>query len=128
MTLTFNQISSLNDCMTSMQETKLPFKLSLILAKNMAILKQEIEFYVEREREFATKYLEQDENGNFVQTQENVFKIKDGMEEECREARVALDGFTTDIELRTIPLSLIETLEFTPKQLEALEKLIDEEA
>lgn len=128
MTLTFNQISALNDCMTSMQDSKLPFKLSLIIAKNMALLKQEIEFYIEREREFATKYLEQDENGQFVQTSENVFKIKDGMEDECREARIALDGFTVEVELRKIPISMVEDREFTPKQLEALELIIDEEA
>lgn len=128
MTLNFQQISLLNECMTSMQETKLPFKLSLILAKNMAILKQETDFYVEREREFAQKYLEMNEDGTFVQTSENVFQIKKGMEEECREARIALDGFTTEVELRKIPMSLVESMEFTPKQMEALEILIDEEA
>lgn len=128
MTLTFNQISMIADCINSMQNNKLPFKLSLILAKDNAILKQETEFYIEREREFANKFLVQDENGQFVQTAENVFKIKEGMEEECREARVALDGFTTEVELRKIPMSLIESMEFTPKQMEALELLIDEEA
>jgi hypothetical protein len=128
MTLTFNQISMIADCINSMQNNKLPFKLSLILAKDNAILKQETEFYIEREREFANKFLVQDENGQFVQTAENVFKIKEGMEEECREARVALDGFTTEVELRRIPMSLIESMEFTPKQMEALELLIDEEA
>jgi hypothetical protein len=128
MTLNFNQISNLLDCCTEMQDQKMPFKLSLILAKNTAVLKQETEFYVEREREFAQKFLEQDENGQFVQTSENVFKIKDGMEDECRVARQDLDAFTSDIELRKIPIALIEDMEFTPKQLEALELIIDEEA
>lgn len=128
MTLTFNQISNLSSCIEAMQEIKMPFKLSLILAKNTALLKQETEFYIEREREFAQKYLEQDENGNFVQTSENVFKIKEGMEDECRQARMDLDAFTSDVELRKIPLSLVENMEFTPKQLEALELIIDEEA
>ena len=128
MTLNFNQISTLLDACTEMQDQKMPFKLSLILAKNNALLKHETEFYVEREREFATKYLEQDENGQFVQTSENVFKIKEGLEEECRQARIDLDSFTTDLDLRKIPLSLVENMEFTPKQLEALEVLIDEEA
>lgn len=128
MTLNFNQISNLLDCCTEMQDQKMPFKLSLILAKNTAVLKQETEFYVEREREFAQKFLEQDENGQFVQTSENVFKIKDGMEDECRVARQDLDAFTSEVELRKIPISLIENMEFTPKQLEALELVIDEEA
>lgn len=128
MNLNFNQISTLADCCTEMQDQKMPFKLSLILAKNSAMLKQEVEFYIDREREFAMKFLETDENGQFVQTSDNVFKIKDGMEEECRVARTDLDNFTVDLELRKIPMSLIENMEFTPKQLEALELLIDEEA
>ena len=128
MTLNFNQISNLLDCCTEMQDQKMPFKLSLILAKNNALLKQETEFYIEREREFATKYLEQDDNGQFVQTADNVFKIKDGMEDECRVARQDLDAFTVDLDLRKIPLSLVENVEFTPKQLEALELILDEEA
>ena len=127
MTLNFNQISMLTDCINEMQETKMPFKLSLILAKNSALLKQETEFYIERERDFASKYLEADENGQFIQTAENVFKIKEGMEAECREAREELDAFTVDIELRKIPVSLIENMDFTPKQIEALELIIDEE-
>ena len=64
----------------------------------------------------------------FVQTSENVFKIKEGMEEECKAAREDLDSFEVDLDLRKIPVSLIENMEFTPKQLEGLELIIDEEA
>jgi hypothetical protein len=127
MVLNFQQITALTEAINQLQETKVSFKLGLILAKNASKLKAETEFYIEREREFANKFLEQDENGNFVQTAENVFKIKEGMEEECREARVALDAFTTDIDLRKIPISLVEDLDIlTPKQIEALEPLIDD--
>lgn len=127
MTLTFNQISELSQAITEMQEIKLPFKLSLILAKNAGALKKETEFYIEQERKFATDYLEQDENGQFVQTAENIFKIKEGMEEDCRKAREALDAFTIEVELRTIPINLLENLELTPRQVEALELILEEE-
>lgn len=127
MVLNFNQISDLSQAITEMQEIKLPFKLSLILAKNAGALKKETDFYIEQERKFAADYLEQDENGQFVQTAENVFKIKEGMEEECRKAREALDAFTTDVELRMIPVALVENLELTPKQVEALELILEEE-
>lgn len=127
MTLNFTQINELANAIQELQETKLPFKLSLILAKNSALLKQEVEFYIEQERSFAQKFLEIDENGQFVQTAENVFKIKEGMEEECRNARVELDAFTSDLELRTIPVALVENLELTPKQVEALSIIIEEE-
>ena len=90
----------------------MPFKLSLILAKNSNMLKAEQEFFIEREREFATKYLQTDETGQFVMEGENIFKIKPGMEKECQEARNELNQFTTDIQLREIPLSLVENMEF----------------
>ena len=128
MTLNFNQISELISVMTELQDTKMPFKLSLMLAKNLNLLKKEEEFYIEQERQFAQKYLEFDaEKQEFVQTAQNVFKIKDGLEDECREAREALNNFTTDVELRMIPLAMIEDMEFTPKQLAALEMIIEEE-
>lgn len=128
MTLNFNQISELIAVMTELQDTKMPFKISLVLAKNLNLLKKEEEFYIEQERQFAQKYLEFDaEKQEFVQTAQNVFKIKDGLEQECREAREALNDFTAEIELRMIPLSAVETMEFTPKQLTALELIIAEE-
>lgn len=128
MTLNFNQLSELIAVMTELQDTKMPFKLSLMLAKNLNLLKKEEEFYIEQERQFAQKYLEFDaEKQEFVQTAQNVFKIKDGLEDECREAREALNNFTTDVELRMIPLAMIEDMEFTPKQLAALEMIIEEE-
>lgn len=128
MTLNFNQLSELIAVMTELQDTKMPFKLSIMLAKNLNLLKKEEEFYIEQERQFAQKYLEFDtEKQEFVQTAQNVFKIKDGLEEECREAREALNNFTVDVELRMIPLAMIEDMEFTPKQLVALELIIEEE-
>ena len=127
MTLNFNQIASLLEAMNTLQEEKVPFKLGLIIAKNTAILKQEEEFYIDREREFANTHLEVDENGMFVTQGEGIYKIKDGMEEECRTARQALNEFTCEVELRTIPVSLIENMEFTPAQLGALECIIEED-
>lgn len=127
MELTFNQMSAMADAFEELKNTTLPFKLSLLLAKNQALIAKEIDFYVEQEREFAQKYLAADEQGQFIQEQPGVFRIKDGLQEECRQAREELDKFTTNIELRKIPLSLIEDLKLTPAQVGALEDLIDEE-
>ena len=127
MTLTFNQVASLIEVFNELQSVKVPFKLGLILSKNMALLKKEEEFYIEREREFAQTYLEVDENGMFVTQGEGIYKIKDGMEEECRTARQALNEFECNVELRMIPVSLIENMEFTPAQLSAMECVIEED-
>lgn len=127
MLLNFMQISDMLSACEELKETKMPFKLSLILAKNISTLEAEQNFFIEREREFASKYLATDENGMFVQEGENIFKIKEGMEQECAEARMELNKFEAEVNLRMIPMSLIENMEFTPKQLAGIEMLIEEE-
>ena len=127
MTLNYVQISNLISVCDELKDTKMPFKLSLILAKNSNMLKAEQEFFIEREREFATKYLQTDETGQFVMEGENILKIKPGLEKEGQEARNELKQLTTDVQLREIPLSLVENMEFTPNQMAVLEGLIKEE-
>lgn len=127
MELNFRQISDLNEALTELQNKTLPFKLSLIIAKDMAILAKETEFYIEQERKFAMDYLQRNEDGTFVQEGEGIFKIIEGKEEECRAAREELDKFTSEVELRKIPISLVEDMELTPKQVGALEIIIEEE-
>ena len=127
MKLNFIQITNMLSACEELKEIKMPFKLSLILAKNISMLKAEQDFYIEREREFAIKFLATDENGKFIQQNDNSFKIKDGLIEECLEARDELNNFEVDIELRKIPINLIEDMEFTLGQLTALEMLIEEE-
>jgi hypothetical protein len=43
------------------------------------------------------------------------------------EARAELDKFEVDVSLRSLPINLLENMEFTPSQLAALEILIEEE-
>ena len=127
MKLNFIEVTDMLSVYEELKEIKMPFKLSLILAKNISMLKEEQNFYIEREREFATKYLDTDENGYFIQQDNNSFKIKDGLVEECMEARKELNNFEVEVNLRTIPIHLFENMEFTPKQLNALAMLIEEE-
>ena len=129
MELNFNKINNLVEVFDELKDKELPFKLSLIIAKNKNILDKEVEFYVEQERAFAQKYLQIGEDGQFVQDTPGVFKIIEGKEEECRSARQELDNFTADVELRMIPMSVLEKMDqtCTPKQLSALEVIINEE-
>lgn len=127
MELNFAQITAMNEVMAELQNKTLPFKLSLILAKNISVLTKATDFFIEQERKFANDYLVKDDAGNFLQEQEGVFRIIEGKEEECRKAREELDAFTETVNLRKIPMSLVENLELTPKQVGALEELIEEE-
>ena len=127
MTLTFVQLQEMINALDSLKSEKLPFKLSLIIAKDSSLLQKEFEFYVNQEREFAHKFLEFDEQGQPISEGEGMFKIKEGLQKECMEAREELNKFTCDVELRKIPMSLIENIDFTPEQVAGLELIIDEE-
>lgn len=108
--------------------TKLPFKVSLIISRNLKILQKESEFYIEQEQNFVRDYLEFDsETGELIQTEPGVFKIQDGKVEECYKARQDLDNFEVEVELKKIPLSALETVDFTPAQLMAIEFMIEED-
>lgn len=127
MTINFITLTNLLEGLTELSEMQLPFKLSLNIAKNIALLKAEQDFYVNQEREFAFKYLEI-QNGQFVQEENGGFKIKDGLEDECRQAREELNNFEANVDLRLIPVSLCENLNISPRILVNLETILDEEA
>ena len=57
----------------------------------------------------------------------HIKNIKEGKYEECLKAREALDNFEVDIEIRKIPVSMLENIEFTPAQLAAIDFMIEEE-
>ena len=50
MTLTFNELSELNNIFTELQEQKLPFKVSLILAKIQMFLRKKWSFILNKKR------------------------------------------------------------------------------
>lgn len=128
MTLNYVQISSVLEALKELQEMKMSFKLSMIIAKNIDMLEKEEEFYIRQEQEFAMKYLARDEEtGEFIQKQPGMFEIIPELLEECQDARKALDEFTAEVELKMIPMSLIEDFDFTPAQAKGLSLIINEE-
>lgn len=128
MTLNYAQLSSILGALKELQEMKMSFKLSMIIAKNIDMLEKEEEFYIRQEQEFAMKYLARnEETGEFIQKQPGMFEIIPEMLEECQDARKALDEFTAEVELKMIPMSLIEDFDFTPAQVKGLSLIINEE-
>ncbi len=127
MKITYSKMEELINVIQEIQNTKMPFKLSITFAKNLANLKEEEKFYIEQERKFAQDFLVFNEDGTLASAGPNMFKIQEGKEKECEEARKAIDNFEVDIDLRTFSEKDIESLEFTPAQLTVLMDLIKEE-
>lgn len=126
MKLNYMQIHSAIESLSALAEEKMPFKTALILSKNLSALKAEEAFYIEQERKFALDYLVIGEDGSFIQSTPGVFQIKDGKQEECIEARRALDTFETDINLRMIPADVFNNLNVSIKQLSGIEFLLED--
>lgn len=128
MQLKLMQAANAHEAIKDLAEKKLPFKLSLLISRNLAALEKEYEFYLEQERKFVLEYLVVDpKTGLIEQSQEGFFRIQDGKSEECAKARKALDDFMIDIEIQKIPISMLESFEFTPAQLLAIDFMIEEE-
>ena len=94
MELTCMQLVDAYNTVKELSEQKLPFKLSLLVSRNLAALQKEYDFYMEQERKFVLEYLIIDQDsGEIKQIQPGVFAIQDGKYEECMKAREALDNF-----------------------------------
>lgn len=107
---------------------KLPFKASLIISRNIKVLQKESEFYIEQEQNFVRDYLEIDtETGMLVQNEPGVFKIQDGKIEECYKARLDLDAFEVEVDIKKLPINILENIELTPVQLMAIEFMIEDD-
>lgn len=128
MKLNFSQISDSYMTIKELSERKLPFRLSLLISRNLAAIEKEYEFYMEQERKFALEYLVIDyENNTLKEVKPGVFMIQEGKQEECMKARQELDEFEAECDIRKIPLSMLEDFEFTPAQLLAIEFMLEEE-
>ena len=128
MKLTCLQMVDAQTALKELSEQKLPFKLSLLISRNLTALQKEYDFYMENERKFILEYLVIDQaTGQIVSPQPGVFAIQEGKQEECMKAREALDNFELNIETHKIPACMLENLDFTPAQLMAIEFMIEEE-
>ena len=57
MELTCMQLVDAYNTVKELSEQKLPFKLSLLVSRNLAALQKEYDFYMEQERKFVLEYL-----------------------------------------------------------------------
>ena len=123
MKLTCVQMINAYNAIKDLSEQKLPFRLSLLVSRNLVTLQKEYDFYMEQERKFALEYLVIDKDTmQIVQSAPGIFKIQKGKEEECLKSRQELD-----VEIRKLPVLLLEPFDFTPAQLAAIDFMIEEE-
>ena len=126
MQLNFRQIYELTTVFNELKDTKMPFKLSLIIAKNMDWLEREFNFFKQAEHDFALKYLQFDANNQPIKSENGGFKIKDGLYNECLAARKDLDTFSVDVNVVYIPEDLLESMSLSPRQVKTLSILLKE--
>lgn len=129
-TINLKQIVNFLNLYEELKQEKLSFKLSLILAKNNQLLEKEYDFYLTERQKLMDKYFVLDEQSQAYVTlnkEHTIFKIKDGFEKECYNAFKELEDFTINVELKTIPESLLEQNNLTLEQINTLSMLLEEE-
>ena len=121
-TVTMDQLIAFRNGGDIFGNAVLPLKGAYKLNKIKKAIEKESEFYTEKFQEIVEKYAKQDENGNFVYSDDgNQIMIKDGMVEECNQALEDLQNLEVEIDNYGLTLEdLGDEIQCTPDQLEAL--------
>lgn len=95
------------------------------IARLIRELNKELETFDKERMKLIEKYGERDENGEFIQQENNSVKIKDDCIEICNQEIVGL--FKTEIEINAerIPIEVFGETEMTPAQAMNLEPIVN---
>lgn len=107
-------------------EKEMPYKTTLKISKNIRLIEKIIEEYQEEYLKLTDKYLQKDDEGNYITgNTPSTFKIKDGMENEFAEKYKTLNDFENDIDLYMIDEEDLEAISLSPKVLMQIEFMIN---
>lgn len=99
--------------------TRKPIKVIYAINRNIEMLDKVAIPFQESRKELIEKYCDKKENGDVVP--------KKGMEQDLEsELGELLDGIEVDVDIRKIPISLIESIEASELEFEALSMMFEE--
>ena len=108
-------------------EHTMPMKVAYKFAKLAHLFESDVQFYQNKLRDLVDTYIEKDEKGNIVYTEDGrSMKIIAGKEEDCAKAMDELQNIEVDVE----PIFTIDDFDgasFTPAQIQSLYPLIIED-
>ena len=107
-----------------MSKEKWPYQVALAIVKVKRAVKDEVDFFVEKERELVAEYAAQDEKGNIRLTKAGTFVFKDPSQGPVYEAARRELG-ATEIDLQQKVLRVRAPAEIKPEYIEALEGFVE---
>ena len=109
------------------KDQKMPIKTAYKFSKIAHKLEEEVKFYQSKIQEIIAAYVEKDENGNPVYTEDKqATKIVSGQEEACSKAMEELQDIDVDI-APCFAIEELEGLSLTPAQINPFSTLIIED-
>ena len=120
MKVRLDTIGTLIQTLAIMKAEPMPFKVVYKMTKLLESAEQQMKFYNEQVRNILDLYVEKDEYGNFINDQNNSFKIKEGCVNEANAKYDELNSLMVDLVDVSFELDELENLKFTMEQIHAL--------
>lgn len=127
MEITMQEVLELQPIYQIVKSKILPMKTSYKLAQLFKVIQEKFDFYQTQINLIITEYGEKDENGEYVQTENDGIKIKPDKIAECQEKVNELSGLKIEVPNITFTFEELEPLELTLEQFMFLIKFCAEE-
>ena len=127
MEITMQEVLELQPIYQIVKSKILPMKTSYKLAQLFKVIQEKFDFYQTQINLIITEYGEKDENGEYVQTENDGIKIKPDKIAECQEKVNELSGLKIEMPNITFTFEELEPLELTLEQFMFLIKFCAEE-
>lgn len=127
MELSNRKIVSDVNTLTVLAQRKLPVKAGFAIAKNLNKIESILNIYNKERQKIVDEYCEKDEEGKLKINKDNSYIIKDGLRDEFNTKLEELLDIENKVEIHKFDLSILDGVEISVAELQAVEYMITEE-
>ena len=126
MELTYLTLSNASAALNEIVSQQMNYHTSLKISKNIKAVQAALTDYQEEMSKLMDKYVEKDENGNFVQTEDNLgfYKLVPETVEDFNRDRDELNHFEVETEIYKISPEEMEQIKISPSAIVSMEFMI----
>ncbi len=126
MKLTYLTLSNASAALNEIVSQQMNYRTSLKISKNIKAVQAALTDYQEEMSKLMSKYVEKDENGNFVQTEDNpgFYKLVPETVEDFNRDRDELNHFEVETEIYKISPEEMEQIKISPSAIVSMEFMI----
>lgn len=126
MKLTYLTLSNASAALNEIVSQQMNYRTSLKISKNIKAVQEALTDYQEEMNKLMDKYVEKDENGNFVQTADNpgFYKLVPETVDDFNRDRDELNHFEVETEIYKISPEEMEQIKISPSAIVSMEFMI----